>query len=171
MKSGKLKSELEIQRALISAEGTDLGPLKVEFLLRSLSILEPRAPVCISEEDSLLYAISCLRKHKIGCVLVINTDGALTGIFSERDCILKLNCPTEEYGRRKISEFMTRNPVTQPPTGSIAYALNLMSEGGFRHIPIVDQDNLPIGIISVKDVVDYLVRSYTEALLGFDTLV
>ena len=63
--------------------------------------------------------------------------------------------------------LMTRNPVTLPPDGSIAFALNLMSQGGFRHLPIVDQDRIPLGVISVKDVIDYLVEAYTTALLDF----
>ena len=170
MNEKNLRSELEINRALSLAADVDLGPLKVEFLQQSISLLDPKAPLCLKEEASLSDAIVCLRQNKIGCLLIVNSSGELTGIFSERDCILKVTCPAGEYAERKISEFMTRNPITQPPDGSIAYALNLMSQGGFRHIPIVDQDHIPIGIISVKDVVDHLVKSYTEALLDSDTL-
>ena len=165
----KVKTELEINSALKLTSSASLGPLNVEFLRQSVSILEPRQPVCLSEDATLEEGLSCLRRNRVGCVLVVDQRGRLTGIFSERDCILKVTCAQSEYGRHSLKSFMTPNPVTQPPDGSIAYALNLMSQGGFRHIPIVDQDHMPIGIISVKDVVDYLVRTYTDALLNFET--
>jgi CBS domain-containing protein len=59
---------------------------------------------------------------------------------------------------------MTAKPVTERPDVSLAFALNLMSNGGFRHVPIVDQDNMPIGILSVKDVIDHIVQKMVQAI-------
>jgi len=64
-----------------------------------------------------------------------------------------------------IESVMTKDPVCERPETTVAYALNLMSHGGFRHLPIVDQDMMPIGILSVKDVVDYLVGKMMEGLV------
>jgi CBS domain-containing protein len=63
-----------------------------------------------------------------------------------------------------VDQFMTRNPIRERPEASLAFALNLMSNGGFRHVPIVDQDDMPIGIISVKDVVEHIVRTMLAAI-------
>ena len=49
-------------------------------------------------------------------------------------------------------------------TCSVAYALSLMSEGGFRHIPIVDEGGKPVAIISVRDIIDYIVRTMDKDL-------
>ncbi|NLF25255.1 MAG: CBS domain-containing protein [Deltaproteobacteria bacterium] len=171
MSKKNLHSEVEIPQALNLTTSVSLGPLQVEFLQRSLSTLEPRMPLCLTQEASLLAAISALRENNIGCVLIVDQRGKLIGIFSERDCILKVTAPAHEYANAKVVDFMTPDPVTQPPNGSIGYALNLMSQGGFRHIPIVDQDHMPIGILSVKNVVDYLVKSFTQALLALDTTI
>ena len=60
---------------------------------------------------------------------------------------------------------MTRNPETLEPDNSIAFALNKMSVGGYRHIPIVEGDK-PIGVLSVRDVVDFLVDLFPEDVLN-----
>ncbi|MCB0359791.1 MAG: CBS domain-containing protein, partial [Bdellovibrionales bacterium] len=56
-----------------------------------------------------------------------------------------------------LSEVMTSSPHTQTMTSTMAFCLTMMSEGGYRHIPIVDDDDIPIGLVSVKDIVDYIV--------------
>ena len=63
-----------------------------------------------------------------------------------------------------VSDYMTPHPVCERPDASLAFALNLMSNGGFRHIPIVDQDNMPIGIVSIKDMVDHIVKKMLKAI-------
>jgi CBS domain-containing protein len=59
---------------------------------------------------------------------------------------------------------MTKDPVREHPDASLAFALSVMSHGGFRHVPIVDQDDMPIGIVSVKDVVDYFVQRMLDGI-------
>jgi CBS domain-containing protein len=63
-----------------------------------------------------------------------------------------------------VKDFMTASPITERPDASLAFALNLMSNGGFRHIPIVDQDKMPIGVLSVKDVIDHIVAKMVQAI-------
>jgi CBS domain-containing protein len=63
---------------------------------------------------------------------------------------------------------MTKDPIAQTPDITVAFALNLMSQGGFRHLPLVDERNIPVGILSVKDMMDFIVGSFVEGLLNFD---
>jgi CBS domain-containing protein len=65
-----------------------------------------------------------------------------------------------------VSHFMTKNPSSAFMTTSIAYGLSMLSQGGFRHIPIVDDDNFPVALISVKDIVDHIVGQLTSDLLA-----
>lgn len=155
------------EEASILATGRTFGALDPNFLCQSLSLIGLKQPVCVNEDTSLAEVVEALQKNKIGCLLIVDKAGKLKGIFSERDCVLKVVGKIPDLSTRNISEFMTKDPVTQPPDGSVAYALNLMSQGGFRHIPIVDQDMVPIGIVSIKDIVDYLVARLTEDLLNF----
>ncbi len=146
---------------------TSLGVLDKGFLCQSLSMLQPNAPLCVEEAATLEEVLDVLRSKKTGCAIVVDKSGKVAGIFSERDFILKVAKDFESLRKRPVSDYMTRNPETQPPDGTIAYALNLMSQGGFRHIPIVDADCRPIGMVSVKDVVDYMVETFTADLMNF----
>lgn len=61
------------------------------------------------------------------------------------------------------------NPVTISPETTIAYALNLMSHGGFRHLPVVDEQGLAIGVISVRDILDRISELLVQDLMSFET--
>ncbi len=158
-------SDDELNAAVRMSNQPGFGALSAEFLSKSLSELKPKTPLCVSETSSLGEVIGLLQKYSVGSVLVIDSDGKVCGIFTERDCLLKVIGKVSDLAGTKISSVMTRNPETQMLDGTIAYALNLMSLGGFRHLPIVDEDRMPVGIISVKQVVDYLVHSLNQDLL------
>ncbi len=113
------------------------------------------------QTDTVRVALELLRKERTGCVLVMAGD-VLSGIFTERDCVLKVIATyCDGTSEEPVSTFMTKDPITVAPDAPIAYALNLMSHGGFRHLPIVS-DGIVLGLISVKDVVDGLVHSMVE---------
>ncbi len=162
------KLGLALGAAIQKACSTSYGDLSSSFLCRSIGSLNPQHPISVREDASLKEVISVLKKNKIGSVVVTDATGKLSGIFTERDCVLKVLDSGMDLAATKISEVMTKNPVTESPETTIAYALNLMSHGGFRHIPIVDADGIAVGIVSVKDIVDYLVISLTEDLLGLE---
>jgi CBS domain-containing protein len=155
----------ELNAAIRMANATGFGALSSEFLAKSLGVLNPKTPLCVPETAAISEVVSLLQKYSVGSVLVLGADGKLKGIFTERDCLLKVIGKNLEISTTPITAVMTANPETQKLDGTIAYALNLMSLGGFRHIPLVDDDGFPIGIISVKQVVDYLVKSLNDDLL------
>ncbi len=146
---------------------TSFGALDSSFLCQSISALSPKIPISVPPEMSLIEVAQVLAEQKIGCVLVVNSKGAVIGIFSERDCVRKIVAKGIALDSRTVGEFMTPDPVCQPADITVAYALNLMSHGGFRHLPLVDSDHLPIGIVSVKDVLDHLVNGFFDELLNF----
>jgi len=156
-----------LHRALKLAGRQRFGVVDSNFLAQSVSTLSPRQPVCVSESLPVKEVIVVLQQHRIGCVLVTNERGTLTGIFSERDCILKILSSPGQLSS-PVHHFMTRNPVAEAPDITVAYALNLMSQGGFRHLPLIDEHAVPVGMISIKDVVDYIVGTLTEDLLAYE---
>lgn len=155
----------ELNAAIRMANEPGFGALSSEFLSKSLSVLGPKTPLCVKEKTSIQEVVSLLQKHSVGSVLILDDEGKLSGIFTERDCLLKVIGKEIDLEQASITSVMTKNPETQKLDGTIAYALNLMSLGGFRHIPLVDDDGIPVGIISVKQVVDYLVSSFNQDLL------
>jgi len=161
--------EKEVATAVRLACKPIFGVLSNNFLCQSIGVLNPKRPVCVKEEETLENVISLFSVHNISSILVVDEKGKLTGIFTERDCIRRGLDVLPKGRDLPVREVMTPNPVAQPPDISVSYALNLMSTGGYRHIPIVDSDNIPVGIISVRDIVDYIVASFVEDLLNFKT--
>jgi CBS domain-containing protein len=101
----------------------------------------------------------------IGCVLVVE-DGKLLGIFSERDALLKLNVEAPQLAAQPVSAFMTANPQTLKSSAKIAFAVHNMVLGGYRHIPIVDDEGHATSLISARDILRYLAREIAAAQAG-----
>ena len=66
----------------------------------------------------------------------------------------------------KLEKVMTRNPEALSAKDSVAYALNKMHVGRFRHVPVVDLENLPTGMVSARDLIDFLVELCPEEILN-----
>ena len=159
------ENELGAQGFPIAAEhfGKDcLSALELSFLESRVAELGMAPPICIEPGESVAAAIAQLRRLKVGCVLVVEQGGALAGIFSERDCILKVFGVISDYEKALVGDFMTPHPVTGTLTMSVAFALNIMSQGGFRHIPIVDERGRVQGVLSVKDIIDAITAGFLK---------
>jgi CBS domain-containing protein len=133
------------------------------LLCDSIATIGLKEPCTVPDSTSLSTCIELMRSKRIGSLLVVDDSGEISGIFTERDCLMKILGQVSDLSV-PVSEYMTKHPICERPEASLAFALNLMSNGGFRHIPIVDQDNMPIGIISVKDVVDHIVKKMLKAI-------
>ncbi len=129
------------------------------YLAGSIGLINPREAILLSETTSIEHAISSLNISTGGAVLVVDDTERLSGIFTERDIIRKVLSNKIPFSK-PISEVMTHNPSTIQMTTPIGFALQLMTEGGFRNLPITDENNYPIGIISIKDIMDEFVRSF-----------
>ena len=149
--------------------GEETGTHKIldERLFREpIKTLRRRAGhVAIPLGTTIGEAARVMKEHRIGCVLV-EAGGKLVGIFTERDILTKLVGTGYDPARVQVDGVMTRNPETLTPEDPIAYAMQLMSVGGFRHIPLVDADRRPVDILSVKDIVDYLVEHFPREVLN-----
>ncbi|HYR97148.1 MAG TPA: CBS domain-containing protein [Candidatus Binatus sp.] len=123
--------------------------------------LGPPRPLSLPPGASIADAIRTMREHRVGCLLVVE-ESRLVGIITERDLLLKL-----EQGdlTRSVRELMTPDPEVLTLDDPIVYALNKMSVGGFRHVPLVDAARRPVGIVSVKDIIDYIVDFFPNDVL------
>ncbi len=140
--------------------------LDERLFLEPIRILRRRAGhVAIPRGTSIGEAAQIMKEHRIGCVLV-EEQGKLVGIFTERDILTKLVGTGYDPARVQVDSVMTRNPETLSPEDPIAFALHLMSVGGFRHVPLVDADQRPLDILSIKDIVDYVVEHFPREILN-----
>jgi CBS domain-containing protein len=139
-------------------------------LLRApISHLKSRVPLVFKESDCVADAVREMRSQHRGCVL-ISEDGTrqtpMTGIFTERDVLMRVIDRRRNLKRVMLGEIMMRDPETLPQDAPLAWALNKMSVGGFRHIPAVDGSGRPVFVLSVKDVVAFLVESFPSEILN-----
>ena len=120
-----------------------------------------REVVVSGRDTTATQAAKLMREHHVGCVLVVNGE-RLAGILTERDLLLKMEGadPNEPVAR-----FMTPDPETLELDDPIVWALNRMSVGGYRHVPLVDRQGRPVGILSVKDIVHYIVALFPNEVL------
>jgi len=131
------------------------------MLREPIQRLEPRKPLTLPMQATVEDAVRVLRSNRIGCVLVVEGE-RLVGILTERDLLLKMERGDLD---RPIRDLMTPDPEVLSPADPIVFALNKMSVGGFRHVPLVDTAGHPVGIISVKDIVDYLADIFADDVL------
>ncbi|MBZ0275216.1 MAG: CBS domain-containing protein, partial [Anaerolineae bacterium] len=115
-----------------------------------------RTPITVAADTSLAQAIRIMREANIGALLVVDENRRPVGIFTESDVLMKIAMQVTDLEARTVGEFMTPNPDTLPATVPIAHALHLMSIHRYRHLPIVDEDGLAVGMISFRDVVHYI---------------
>lgn len=143
-------------------EQFNFGVIDNRFLAKSLGLLNPAPPLMLSDESPIADGVRLLQQHKVGAIVVTNYAGKLAGIFTERDITLKVCLSGIDAEKTPLAEVMTKSPQTAEMTTSIAFALNMMSQGGYRHLPIIDNSSFPIGIVSVKDLVDYISHALSK---------
>ncbi|HUB05807.1 MAG TPA: CBS domain-containing protein [Myxococcales bacterium] len=123
-------------------------------------------PITVPVDATLQDAVKILQDKHIGCVLVVSADGKLAGIFTERDLLTKVVGKKLDYAKTRVADHMTAKPEALRADDKVAWALNKMHLGGFRHVPIVDGAGRPVGLLSVKDIVDFIVELFPAAVLN-----
>jgi len=135
--------------------------LERQILEDRIDALSPRTAVMVDVSLPVREALKWLVSKGIGCLLVAE-KGKPVGIFTERDALWKLNADIGLHLDKPVSVFMTPAPVTLKSRDRIAFALHRMDLGGYRHVPILD-DNLPPKVISIRDILRYMTERLTNA--------
>ncbi|WP_424932183.1 CBS domain-containing protein [Amaricoccus macauensis] len=161
---GHLKADDEGQKSHSQSADSNLMPGKGAATVST--ILEDKGHVIYSvkPESSVSDAVSLLKAHRIGAVLVLGADGGLVGILSERDVVRKMADAGGHVLTLPVSDLMTSNPVTCQSNERLIEMMHRMTEGRFRHLPVVDDGKL-VGLITIGDVVKHrLLELEYEAL-------
>lgn len=131
---------------------------------RPIRELDHHPPLCVQKTTKLAEAIELMKQHSVGAVMVLEGE-RLTGILSERDILGKVLGTDVDLNHTIVEQYMTSNPEVLTLDDAIAYAIHTMHIGGFRHVPLVDKNQRPVGILSVKDVNKYIVSLIAEPIL------
>ena len=106
-------------------------------------------PLIMPQTATVRSACEQMAERKAGSVLVTDASGRLVGIFTGRDAVRRV-LAKGRGGDTKLAEAMTAKPVTMSPEKTAIDALRLMWDGGFRHVPLVHDEDL-VGVISRGD--------------------
>jgi len=146
-----------------SAEFTRLGTVIMRRPIRGLPTL--KAPITLSPAATVHDAVRRMNESSVGCVLIVQAK-RLVGVFTERDLLTRVATQGLDLDRTLVEQVMTRDPECLTLDDGIAYALNKMSLGGFRHIPLVDDDGSPTGVVAMRNIVDYIVDLFPNEILN-----
>ena len=108
----------------------------------------------IRPRDTLAEAVVVLRDKRIGALVVTDENGEMQGILSERDIVRKLADTPGQTLPQTVEENMTSNVMTCAPGDPLITVLRRMTEGRFRHMPVIEDGRLA-GIVTIGDVVNY----------------
>ena len=104
----------------------------------------------VSPDDTVYDALKLMSKKEIGALVVVE-EGKMVGILSERDYARKVILKGKKSKYTKVREIMTSDVMHGSPTQKIRKSLSLMTKNNFRHLPIMEDDQL-VGIISIDDI-------------------
>ncbi len=118
------------------------------------AILKNKPPgfISVPPEARISDVIGVLAEKRIGAVLVVDAQAELVGILSERDIVRCLSTHALDTLTMTAAQLMTKRPVTATPATTVAQAMEIMTDGHFRHLPIMEGGKLT-GLVSIGDVV------------------
>jgi len=122
------------------------------FSQRVKSVMEKKKLLTAPPETTVSQAAKLMAKSNVGAVMVVEGE-RLIGIFTERDAVFRVIAKGRDTQTTKLADVMTSDPQTVDPNKSFGFALLMMHENGFRHVPVIE-DGKPIGIVSSRNALD-----------------
>jgi CBS domain-containing protein len=154
------------RRPHASRPALGLYPMELSRNLKvdSISRLEPTEPRAIDAGQTVAEAVTVMREENVGCLLITESN-RVVGLFTERDLLTRVLEPGKPLDT-PIRLCMTANPVTVSPKDSVRTAVKRMQKGGYRHLPVVDEAGRPVGILSARRVVHYVVEHFPSLVFN-----
>jgi signal-transduction protein with cAMP-binding, CBS, and nucleotidyltransferase domain len=121
----------------------------------------PAKHLALAPADKVAEALRQMKEHNRGSVLVCN-DQVVVGIFTERDA-LKMMAAGESFDV-PLQQSMTHDPVVLRARDTVGKAITMMAHGGYRRLPIVDDQGRPTGIVTVEGIMHYLVEHFAAVI-------
>ncbi len=122
------------------------------MLVKTLLESKPKDVITIGPEAGVDEAMDSLISHKIGCLPVVNDQGTLVGIVSDRDIFKTIHESKGEYHSMKVSELMSAELIIGVPEDSLEYIAGIMDKNWIQHVPILNGDQL-VGLVSARDII------------------
>ena len=114
------------------------------------TIIENQAIVTAPSTMTVSEAARLMKDHNSGALMVCDKKH-LVGVFTERDALFRVTAEGSDPKTTLLADVMTRNPRTIAPDKRLGHALHMMYEGGFRNVPVVNENGRPLGMVSAHD--------------------
>ena len=150
-------------------DNNDVGIGKAVKIQDPISSLDLDHPLIVESGTNIQKALNLLQQKEQNCILITKED-KLFGILTERDILLKITGKGYDLDIVLVDEFMTIQPEYLSPEDPLAYALNKMHVGGFRHVPIVDDSIMPVGLISISDIISTIADYFSMEIINLPPL-
>jgi CBS domain-containing protein len=115
-------------------------------------VMEQKKLLTAPPQTTVSKAAKLMAKRKVGAIMVVD-DRRLVGIFTERDAVFRVIARDLDSHTTRLVDVMTREPITITPDNSFGYALLVMHENGFRHVPVIEDGKL-VGVVSARNALD-----------------
>ncbi len=119
-------------------------------------------PICCSLATTVRQVFAELKERNTGAILVCDEEQVLQGIFTERDA-LRIMASGGSLDR-PVSEVMTTEPNTISSATTVGESISQMYSGGYRRLPVIDEDGKPIGVVKTSLLVHYLVAHFPDVI-------
>jgi CBS domain-containing protein len=135
--------------------------LSRESFMLPIETLFSKPALTVDVDESVGQAIARMRESDYGAV-VVTRDGKLAGLLTERQLICDVIGVIEDYEQRRAGDVMRADPIALQREDPIIHALHNMQAGGYRHVPIVDSEQRPLSVVSIKDVVRFILSHFAD---------
>ncbi len=122
-----------------------------------------RELISLEAGATVAEAVKLMQERNIGALVITDPQQRPVGIFTEYDILRRVAAKLDNMSTVKLAEVMTKNPDTLTADAPIAHALKLMGDYQYRHLPITDAAGVVVGIISFRDVVNYIEQYFDTA--------
>jgi CBS domain-containing protein len=133
--------------------------------LATVGDLAMRPHVRVDVATPLARVVDEMNARSRGAVLV-EEDGALVGIFTERDLLSRVDHRSARWPDQPVRDVMTPHPMVVHREDSLAEALRRLNQGRRRHLPVVDARSAVLGMISIRDILSYIAGRFPEELMN-----
>lgn len=113
-------------------------------------LVHHRDPVTLPPDATVQDACARMREQRVGCVVVVDEGNRLLGIFTGRDAVWKIGAECRDPRKTRLRDAMTAGPAHLTAGAGALDALRLMQDGGFRHVPLVEEGRV-VGVVSRGD--------------------
>lgn len=136
--------------------------LSVDALRVPLSAIQVGDPETLPLGSSVAQAVRIIEQPGISCVMITDNEARLVGLITERDLCTRVISKGIDLEATRVEEIMTESPLTLRTDQPLTHALAQMDVGGYRHVPLVDQDLRPAGVVTARRIINYIAEFFPE---------